>query len=187
MQNFERPGTLAVYHQEEYILPRAEERLLEFRKTQKPTELWFDRWSSLSAKYRNTEMSFEEREIAISKVLSTCGVDENFQSRVKMIKTDNRRTLLSPDEIAPEDLRLPFIGIFTWLGDFGSGYRDQGYINDFTVGIGIDAPDGLLVVKFKNEEPDEDSDYTEQHLQIAMYPATVDPREIFWEPWQYNP
>jgi hypothetical protein len=184
MSEVPRPITRAVWTHEEHKLSHAEEKIIEFQETGRPIEIWHDSWREDMATYRTSNLTSPERTRAIMQVLELCGIGEDFHKDIKLLKKDTSLddTIL-PNELTFKDHTPAPNEIFQWLGDYGSATRDDP--NDFNVGFAIDAPVGLVVLKYRSEEPFEDDDMLETLYQIALYPKDqID--DIYWHISKFN-
>ena len=185
MSEIPRPITRAFWVHEEYKLPTTEEKILEFQATGKPTRIWWDDWDEDMAKHRGINLTSTERNQAMLQVFELCGLEQqDFHKRIRLLHKDTgldediwvQESTFGEHTPSPE-------AIFQWLGDLGSLLRDDP--NNFNVGFVIDAPVGLVVVKYKSEEPFEDDDSIESSYQIALYPEDKI-TEIWWHNSQFD-
>lgn len=184
MSEILRPITKAFWVHEEFKLRTAQEKIIEFQEVGKPLQIWWDEWKEDMAQYRNIELTSYERDEAMLQVFSLCGIDRDFHKHIRLLHRD---TGLDNDLWAQEttfrEHSPPPGEIFQWLGDFGSAYRDEP--NDFNVGFAMDSPVGLVVVKYRSEEPFEDEDTIESGYQIALYPQDK-VQEIWWHNGKFD-
>lgn len=198
MNTFERPVTGEVHRQEKFALPAAQEAFDEFLRTSIPVILWQQHHRSDESHIRAIELSEEETHATILNILDICGTSEDFYESVRILKEETG--LPSSELVALEknvfgEHKPAFYQIFNWLGDKHSFLREEP--NDFTVGLAIEAPQAIVVVKCTSSEPFEyEYDETDPHYEpkitveenysISVYPkAMVD--EINWgEVSQFN-
>jgi hypothetical protein len=182
MSEFQRPLTRAVY---EHKLVRAEEAILTFQETGEPTVLWHDEWSEASADYRSIYLTSFERDQAILDVLKLCGIGDAFHQHIKLLKKDSGlRDIVWVNEKTFAAHTPTFSEIFNWLAEWDRLWADEP--NDFNVGVALDSPVGLVVVKRRSEEPFTDGDDIEHGTQIALYPKDAF-QDIYWYADRYNP
>jgi hypothetical protein len=171
------PPTKEFYIHETYELAGVEDSLVEFAEKGAPIVLWQELIMGDSEHIRNISLTKAEREQIMIRILGMCGVPEDFHPHIKLLKNsssiDNK---IWADETTFGEQRPSLIKILNWLvEDFSDAWDEEP--NNFTVGLVIDAPKGLVVIKHKSEEIDDD-DY-EFEYQIAMYPKDkID--DIYW-------
>jgi hypothetical protein len=185
MSELPRPLTHEAFIHLEHQLPKAVENIIEFEEKGQPIILWHDHLRSDLADHRHVSLTAFEREQVMLQVLAMCGIPEDFHVSVKLLKSAHELDdKIWVSEKTFGEQRPTLTQVFNWLGDIGSIHRDDP--NDFTVGITLDSPKGLVVIKHQSEEIDFEYNDYEYDYEIAMYPKDqID--KIWWYINRYSP